>query len=206
MQYKMTPAGKIPEYNEIDHSTWAILFERQLKLIGNWPCKEWVKGFKLLKLDPNKVPEQKKISDRLYEFTGWRIYNAVDEFLNNDEWFNALARKTFPATTYLRNHDELDFTPYPDLFHEYFGHLPYMTLPKMARIISLFPKAYFLTPPELRVGVGRLWWHAMEWQFVKENSELKVMGAGSLAGKADFLDSIKKTKIHFTINEAFNSL
>jgi len=193
-------------YSEDDHLTWQKLYSRQLEIIGDWPCSEWKQGFARLALPKTKVPDQAETSKRVEGFTGWRIYNAENEFLGNVEWFSALLRKNFPATSYIRRPEELDFTPYPDLFHEYMGHLPLMTIPSIAEITGLFAQAFFATPAQLRVGVGRLWWHTMEWGFVLEEGEPKAFGGGLMAGKNDFLDGIAQRKTPFSVEEAFNTL
>ncbi len=169
------------------------------------PCKEWAEGLKALELNPKTVPNQAAVSNKLEKLTGWKIFNAEKEFLNSDGWFSALSKKTFPATTYIRKKHELDFTPFPDLFHEYFGHLPLMGDAQTARITKLFAKCYFATQEKFRAGVGRLWWHAMEWSFVIEDGKEKVFGAGLLAGKRDFEDALQKPKIKFSLQEAFHS-
>ena len=118
------------------------------------------------------------ISKLIKKFTGWRIHDAKNKFLNNDEWFSALVKRTFPVTNFIRKKTELDFTPFPNLFHEYFGHIPFFAVPEVAELSHLFAKSYFATPKKLRVGVGRLWWHAMEWSFVIEDGKEKVFGQG----------------------------
>ena len=203
-KYSMNKSDVV--YTLEDNKTWRLLFNRQLKLVGDFPCKEWKDGFKRLNLDPKKVPDLEETGEKINKFTGWNIMNAKNEFLNNEEWFTALLKKEFPATNFIRKLKELDFTPYPDLFHEYFGHLPLMTIPIVAEITHLFGKAFFASPEHLRVGVGRLWWHTMEWSFIKEGNKIKAFGAGLIAGKSDLLDGISKEKIPFTFEEAFTSL
>jgi len=191
--------------SEADHATWQILFNRQWKLVENIACKEWIQGMKKIGMDNEHIPAINECSRKMKICTGWEIRNAENHFLNNDEWFASLRKKKFPATNFIRKQSELDFTPLPDLFHEYFGHIPYFTIPRVAEITQLFATAYFITPSHLRVGVGRLWWHAMEWSFVKEKNKLKVFGAGLIAGKNDLLDSLEKEKIPFSLHTAFNT-
>ena len=59
-----------------------------------------------------------------------------------DDWYQKFAQRIFLITDYLRTRDQMDFTPEPDMFHDIFGHLPYLTLDFYARIEDKFAPAY----------------------------------------------------------------
>jgi len=46
MKYRMLKENV--KHSKEDHSTWNILFERQLKLVEKVACKEWLEGFNRL--------------------------------------------------------------------------------------------------------------------------------------------------------------
>ena len=45
-------------------------------------------------------------------------------FLPAPAFFEMLAARRFPTTTWLRSRDSLEYTPEPDIFHDVFGHVP----------------------------------------------------------------------------------
>ncbi len=98
------------------------------------------------------------------------------------EWFTALTRRHFPITGYTRAQEELDFTPEPDIFHDIFGHQPFMTLPLYTEIFDMFGVAYAKAKTDQQKrDLGRLAWFGYEFGLVRENGELKAFGAGLLS-------------------------
>src|SRR5689334_20047972 len=121
-----------PTFAEEDHETWAKLNERQTVLVEDTACKVFLEGFPKLKLDPKRLPDPQVVSARLYDMTGWMLGNAQNEYLGPTEWFEHIRECRFPVTNYIRRPHEIDFTPLPDLFHEYFGHLGFFTNQRFA--------------------------------------------------------------------------
>ncbi len=192
-------------FSQVDCLTWETLFSRQLELVENHACREWQTGFKRLKLDPARIPDQKELSRRINRKTGWRMATDQSGFANNDEWHKALSQKTLLTNFFIRKPSELDFTPLPDLFHDYFGHAPFLMVETTAELYGLLAKAYWATPQKHRNAAGRLWWHTTEWGFVRENNDEKVFGAGLLAGKNDFLDAVRTPRKAFDLTAALQS-
>ncbi len=196
----------VSRYSDEEHTTWSKLFETQTQLNESHAFGEWLAGAKMLKLDPNRIPQVRATSEKVQALSGWRVTETNNAFLNNEQWFAFLRNKVFPATNYIRKPYELDFTPYPDLFHEYFGHMPLMCTGRITALASLFAEAQYATPKEFENGVGRVWWHTMEFGFVRENGVEKAFGAGLLAGKSDMLDGVASEKLPFSLEETFCTL
>ena len=60
---------------------------------------------------------------RLEPRTGWNS-TPVSGFLPAPAFFEMLAARRFPTTTWLRSRESLEYTPEPDVFHDVFGHVP----------------------------------------------------------------------------------
>ena len=51
-------------------------------------------------------------------------------------FFEMLAARRFPTTTWLRGRDSLEYTPEPDIFHDVFGHVPMHAHPVFADFLA----------------------------------------------------------------------
>ena len=55
-------------------------------------------------------------------------------------FFDHLANRRFPVTNWLRRRDELDYIVEPDMFHDFFGHVPILAQPAFADFMQLYGK------------------------------------------------------------------
>jgi phenylalanine-4-hydroxylase len=180
-----------PEYNEQDHQTWAALCARQVALVGEVACAEFLEGFPALGLDLSYLPDPAVISGRLRGLTGWTLGDAQNAYLGPTEWFEHLAARRFPVTDYIRKPHELDFTPLPDLFHEYFGHLAYFTGQYFADTAQMFGDLYLTARDERQqLEIARLWWFTTEFGLIRHDGQLKVYGAGLLSSPGELLHAL----------------
>jgi phenylalanine-4-hydroxylase len=59
-------------YSDEEHRVWSILFERQMKLISNRACDEFLVGLKALKITQHSIPQVAELSQKLLTLTGWQ--------------------------------------------------------------------------------------------------------------------------------------
>ncbi len=184
----MVPATFVQE----DHETWSKLYARQLPMIEGVTCADFRVGFPKLGLDPLRLPNQAEMSARLQALTGWTLVNAQNGYLGATEWFEHLAERRFPVTDYIRRPHELDFTPNPDLFHEYFGHLAFFTDQYFADSAEMFGHLYLSAQSERQqLEIARLWWFTTEFGLIRENGELKILGAGLYSSPGELQNALK---------------
>jgi phenylalanine-4-hydroxylase len=167
-----------PEYTEQDHQTWATLVARQLAHVEEYACREFLLGWPRLALDPQRLPDPVEVSARIERLTGWTLGDAQNEYLDATEWFEHITERRFPVTNYIRPPEHIDFTPLPDLFHEYFGHLAFFTDQRFADIAHAFGPLYLAADERQRLEIARLWWFTTEFGIIRENGALKAFGAG----------------------------
>jgi phenylalanine-4-hydroxylase len=171
----------MPAYTEQDHTTWATLYARQMARMPQYACREWLAGFPKLELDPERLPNPQMVSERLRAMSGWTLGDAQNEYLDASEWFEHIKERRFPVTNYIRTPQELEFTPLPDLFHEYFGHLAFFTDRRFGDIAQAFGPLYFAGDERQQLEISRLWWFTTEFGLIREGRELKAFGAGLLS-------------------------
>lgn len=186
-----------PAYTEEDHGTWAALIERQQELVASCACREFLEGFPKLHLDPDRLPDPKIVSRQLKQLTGWTLGDAQNEYLGATEWFEHLKDCRFPVTNYIRRPHELEYTPLPDLFHEYYGHLAFFTDQYFADTAQMFGPLYLAANERQQLEIARLWWFTTEFGLIRENGTLKVFGAGLLSSHGELLHALKPETPHY---------
>lgn len=172
-------------YTDSDHRTWAALYARQNDLIANHACQLFLDCLPRLGLEAERVPDAESITLLLERMSGWRLGDAQNEYLNATEWFEHIAEFRFPVTNYIRSYKSLDFTPLPDLFHEYYGHLPFFTDLYFADTVQMFGPLYLVANERQRLEIARLWWFTLEFGLLEEDGKLKAFGAGLLSSPGE---------------------
>ena len=184
------------ENQEIDFTSeqqaiWADLFAGiHRPYLMEHICQEYKNGFELLELDPQHIPTVAHLNAHITPRTGWHIERTVIRYTLADDWYNKFAQRIFLITDYLRTRDQMEFTPEPDMFHDIFGHLPYLTMDFYARIEDKFAPAYIKATQEEREVIKRLAWYSTEFGLVVQENRFKVFGAGIISGRAEFANAI----------------
>jgi len=178
-------------FSDEQHEIWADLFAgiHQPYLMEHI-CREFMDGLALLQLDPRRIPTVAHLDERITSRTGWHIERTAVRYTLADDWYAKFAQRIFLITDYLRTRDQMEFTPEPDMFHDIFGHLPYLTLEFYARIEDKFAPAYMKATQAEREVIKRLAWYSTEFGLVMEDNRLKVFGAGTISGRSELTNTI----------------
>lgn len=173
------------------HAIWADLYAgvHQSYLLEHI-CAEWKRGMELLELDPKGISTVAHLNERITPRTGWRIERTVIRYTLADDWYKKFAQRIFLITDYLRTRDQMEFTPEPDMFHDIFGHLPFLTQEFYARIEDKFAPAYMKATQEEREVIKRLAWYSTEFGLVVQDNRFKVFGAGIISGRKELTRTI----------------
>lgn len=183
--------GNIP-YLENEHKVWNILFNRQIELIKNRACTEYLYGIKALQINEFNIPQPKFISNILYDISGWQI-EPVSALISFQYFYELLADCKFPAASFIRKIEHLDYLKEPDIFHEIFGHCPLLTNKDFALFSQEVGKFGKTLSDEDRVYLARLYWFTVEFGLIRTNNELKIYGAGILSSKTESLYCLDST-------------
>jgi phenylalanine-4-hydroxylase len=194
----------MPAYTEEDHRVWAALYARQMPLLAEHASQLFLDGFPKLQLDPERLPDPSVVSERLLGLSGWSLGDAQNAYLGPTEWFEHIAERRFPVTNYIRKMDELEFTPLPDLFHEYVGHLAFFTDRRFGDIAQAFGPLYLAADERQRLEIARLWWFTTEFALIREGGTLKAFGAGLLSSPGELRKAFapETTRVPFDIRRA----
>jgi phenylalanine-4-hydroxylase len=172
-------------YTPDEHAVWNELVSRRMPQLERHACAEYLEGFAQIGLQLDRLPKLKAVSALLEPRTGWNS-TAVSGFLPAPAFFEMLAAKKFPTTTWIRGRDEMEYTPKPDIFHDVFGHVPLHAHPVFAGFLEHYGKVCAgLTDADDLERMGRLFWYTVEFGVIRERGEVKVYGSGLISSHAE---------------------
>jgi phenylalanine-4-hydroxylase len=171
-------------YTADEHAVWTTLYERQVKIIEGRACDAYYQGVLNLDLNHHKIPQCKDVTQSLQGFTGWSV-TPVAALISFKDFFDLLSQKTFPAASFIRRREDLDYLQEPDIFHEIFGHCPLLTDPAFAAFTHEIGKFGQTILPEDRKMLARLYWFTVEFGLLQNEGDLKIYGAGILSSKTE---------------------
>mgnify|MGYP001106100210 CR=1 FL=1 len=181
-------------YTAEDHDIWRTLYARQIQLIERYAAPEFVEGTRALAAPPDRIPRIEDTNRILGEATGWQIV-AVPGLIPELHFFQHLANKRFPVTVWIRRRDELDYLSEPDIFHDFFGHVPLLTNPTFARFMQAYgaagEKALALNGLKM---LARLYWYMVEFGLILTPQGLRAYGSGILSSKGETVYSVESPK------------
>lgn len=191
MSYKNTSYVSNPvdangyvNYSDEENAVWHTLITRQLPIVKNRGCEAYLKGLELLNLPHDRVPQCPEVSKVLKEATGW-VLEPVPALIPFDQFFKLLANRKFPAATFIRREEDLDYLQEPDIFHEVFGHCPLLTNPAYADFTHTYGKLGLDANPDDRILLARLFWFTNEFGLIETPEGLRIYGGGILSSSAE---------------------
>ena len=176
-------------YSAADHNTWKTLYNRQLETLKARVCEEYLEGLKTLHLVAETVPDFAQMNKHLRAATGWEVL-AVPGLIASKPFFSMLANRQFPAGTFIRTPEQLDYLEEPDIFHDVFGHIPLLSNPAYANYMQEYGRAGLAALEHKGIKfLARLNWYTIEFGLIKNNGEVKAYGAGIMSsyGEAKYL-------------------
>jgi len=168
--------GIIP-YSDEEHAIWAELYARQMEIIPNRVCDEFLTGLEALNLPRERIPQPGEVSEVLMEKTGWQVA-PVPALINFDRFFKLLSERKFPAASFIRTREEMDYLQEPDIFHEIFGHTAMLTHQAFADFTEAYGKAGVHASKEERVFLARLYWFTVEFGLLSTPGGIRIYGGG----------------------------
>ncbi|PZQ57049.1 MAG: phenylalanine 4-monooxygenase [Novosphingobium pentaromativorans] len=180
------------------HARWRRLHARQSALVETHACAAFREG--LARLDcADGIPRFEDANAILEPATGWRLV-GVPGFIPDAVFFDHLAHRRFPVTRWLREEHELDYLVEPDIFHDFFGHVPMLLDPTIADFLELYGKAGARAMAMDALDMlARIYWYTIEFGLVRESADglgrLKVFGAGIISSSGETRFSLEDPKV-----------
>jgi phenylalanine-4-hydroxylase len=194
-------------YRDADQDRWRRLYARQMRLVPGRACPEFLRVVDTLGYETG-IPRFDEVNERLDRATGWQVV-AVPGLLPEHVFFTHLAHRRFPVTVWLREEHEFDYIVEPDVFHDFFGHVPLLFDPVFADYMQAYgrggQKAEGLHALEY---LARLYWYTVEFGLTRTPAGLRIYGAGILSSPSEVshaLSSREPRRIGFDLKRVMRT-
>ncbi|WP_201412649.1 phenylalanine 4-monooxygenase [Mesorhizobium sp. J8] len=184
------------DYSAEEQAVWRTLCDRQTKLTQKLAHRSYLDGVAALGL-LDRIPDFDEVSEKLARLTGWEIV-AVPGLIPAGPFFDHLANRRFPVTNWLRTRQELDYIVEPDMFHDFFGHVPILTQPVFADFMQMYgEKAEDMIALGGDEMITRLYWYSAEYGLIQEAGQpVKAFGAGLMSSFTELQFAIESKDAH----------
>ena len=190
-----------PAYTPEEHALWRRLYARQAALVPRYACREFNEALAALDFG-GAIPRFEVVNARLGPATRWTLV-AVPGLLPDKVFFEHLANRRFPVTVWLRAPEEFDYIVEPDVFHDFFGHVPMLFDPVFADYLQAYGrggiKAHELGAIEM---IARLYWYTVEFGLIETPQGTRTYGAGILSSGGELphcIESDEPNRIGFDL-------
>jgi phenylalanine-4-hydroxylase len=191
---RVRPDGTVEQdhaaYTDAEHDRWRRLYRRQIGLVPGRACGEYERALASLDYAAG-IPRFEDVNGPLGKATGWRLV-AVPGLVPDLVFFEHLASRRFPVTRWIREEHELDYIVEPDVFHDFFGHVPMLFDPVFADYMEAYGRGGLKAEGlgSLR-WLARLYWYTVEFGLVRSPDGLRVYGAGILSSPGEIEHSLR---------------
>ncbi len=169
-----------------EEQTWKVLYSNLKEAREHMIHPYFKNGLEELGIVEDHTPDLAKVNEKLLKKTGWQGV-AVEGLEEGNSFYPGLRDKKFPIGNFLRSIDDISYTPAPDVFHDFYGHIPFFTQPKYAEFCQKYgalASKYLDDPKRLRM-YERLFWFTIEFGLIKTNEGNKIFGAGIASSKSE---------------------
>ncbi|MCO4753755.1 MAG: phenylalanine 4-monooxygenase [Bacteriovoracaceae bacterium] len=188
-----------------ENKTWKQLVERQSQLLPGTACSQFMEGLDYLGFT-DEVPQLPELNKKLDACNGWGV-EPVPAIIQPQEFFTLLANKRFPAATFIRRPEHMDYLQEPDIFHEVFGHTPLLANKAYGDFMEAFGKIALEAQPKDRRRLFRLFWFTIEFGLTQTPEGLRAYGGGILSspGETAYCLTEKSIKQPFDVLNALRT-
>jgi phenylalanine-4-hydroxylase len=167
------------EFGQEALSTWQTILKNHAKTRDKQVHDLFHKGLMALEINSDNIPSLTEVNRRLKKLTGWQgvFVNGLEV---GQRFYKMLALRQFPIGNFIRDQRELSYTPEPDIVHDLYGHLPFLTDNNYADFCQKFGEAAskFIDQEDLLRQFERFFWFTIEFGLIKTSQGPRIFGAG----------------------------
>ena len=172
-----------------------------------YACAEWIAA--VAGLDAGSgIPKFDQVSAKLRKATGWEIV-AVPGLIPDEAFFTHLANRRFPVTVWLRKPEEFDYIVEPDVFHDFFGHVPLLFDGVYADHLHEYGKGGLKAMRLDAVKMlARLYWYTIEFGLMNTPAGVRAYGAGLISSGGELaycVDDPAPKRVPFDLERALRT-
>ncbi len=194
-------------YTSAEQDLWKRLYARQSALVPKYASDEFIDILGALNFGAG-IPYFDAINAKLFPATRWTLV-AVPGLLPDDVFFSHLANRRFPVSVWLRNPEEFEYIVEPDIFHDFFGHVPLLFNNVFADYLEAYGKGGVKAKGLNALDyLARLYWYTVEFGLIRTPKGLRSYGAGILSSAGELpycVESPKPNRIRFELLRVMRS-
>ena len=180
-----------------DHAMWCKLYARNMPILADRACSEYLAGIKALDFDNEAgIPHFDRVNEKLAKLTGWQMV-WVPGLVPVEKFFPMLAARKFPMTAFIRKPEEEDYLQEPDVFHEMFGHIAMLANPLFADYSHAFGLGGLKA---MKLGYAdyleALYWFTIEFGLIDSPDGRRIYGAGILSSPGESVYAVSEKATH----------
>lgn len=124
------------DYSPINQAVWRYVMRKNVSYLSEIAHKSYLKGLKMTGISIDNVPSMYGMN-RILKNIGWAAV-AVDGFIPPNAFMEFQAFKVLVIASDIRQLENIEYTPAPDIIHEAAGHAPIIANPDYAEYLRRF--------------------------------------------------------------------
>ena len=124
------------DYSAIDQAVWRFVMRKNVSYLSSVAHESYAKGLEMTGIDIDHIPSMYGMN-RILKEIGWAAV-AVDGFIPPNAFMEFQAYKVLVIASDIRQLENIEYTPAPDIIHEAAGHAPIIANPDYAEYLRRF--------------------------------------------------------------------
>lgn len=124
------------EYTSINQAVWRYVMRKNVDYLGKVAHESYLDGLQKTGISIDNIPSMYGMN-RILQEIGWAAV-AVDGFIPPNAFMEFQAYKVLVIASDIRQLENIEYTPAPDIIHEGAGHAPIIASPDYAEYLRRF--------------------------------------------------------------------
>ncbi|MFT5437364.1 MAG: phenylalanine-4-hydroxylase [Ulvibacter sp.] len=124
------------QYTPINQAVWRFVMRKNVDYLSRVAHESYMEGLQKTGISINEIPSMYGMN-RILEEIGWAAV-AVDGFIPPNAFMEFQAYKVLVIASDIRQLENIEYTPAPDIIHEGAGHAPIIASPDYAEYLRRF--------------------------------------------------------------------
>ena len=124
------------DYSPINQAVWRFVMRKNVSYLGSVAHESYIRGLDMTGVDIDTIPSMYGMN-RILKEIGWAAV-AVDGFIPPNAFMEFQAYKVLVIASDIRQLENIEYTPAPDIIHEAAGHAPIIANPDYAEYLRRF--------------------------------------------------------------------
>ena len=124
------------DYTAINQAVWRYVMRKNVEYLGKVAHESYLSGLKKTGISINEIPSMYGMN-RILKDIGWAAV-AVDGFIPPNAFMEFQAYKVLVIASDIRQLENIEYTPAPDIIHKGAGHAPIIASPDYAEYLRRF--------------------------------------------------------------------